>query len=373
MKLIQVNPKNSVMIKKYIQLPYSIYKDNPYWVPPLSNPLKKLLIKGSGMQLRGGPYALFMVEKNNSYVARLLVGVNKKKNKEQNQNQGYFSLFECINDINVARFLMNGALDWLKVHKVDSITGPVSPTNGDDFRGVLIEGFEEVPAINTSYTMGYYKDLLESLDFEKHLDFYAFSIDFDEMDDSRVKKLVEYGKKKINLSLLPFNKKKAKRDIKEVYEIFIEAMQTYWDHLEIPTYRQFYEEFITMKSLLDPDLIYIARVDQKPVGFVAGLPDYNQVLYHLKGKRNLFSILKFLYYKRKISRVRMFMQFVVPKYQKSVVTPSLYLSLYEGFLKKGYKTMEASTIAEFNIDSLQSIKGVGFHPSRIYRIYEKKL
>ena len=69
----------------------------------------------------------------------------------------------------------------------------------------------------------------------------------------------------------------------------------------------------------------------------------------------------------------MFMQFVIPKYQKSVVTPGLYLALYEGFLRKRYINMEASTIAEFNIDSLQTIKGVGFDVSRIYRVYKKSL
>lgn len=87
--------------------------------------------------------------------------------------------------------------------------------------------------------------------------------------------------------------------------------------------------------------------------------------------RNFFSILKFLYYRNKITRARMFMQFVIPKYQKSVVTPGLYLALYEGFLRKGYKDMEASTIAEFNIDSLQTVKCVGFDVSRIYRVYKK--
>ena len=67
----------------------------------------------------------------------------------------------------------------------------------------------------------------------------------------------------------------------------------------------------------------------------------------------------------------MFMQFVIPIYQKTVVTPGLYLKLYEGFRKKGYTDMEASTIAEFNIESLQTIKGVGFDVSRVYRIYKR--
>lgn len=203
------------------------------------------------------------------------------------------------------------------------VTGPVSPTNGDDFRGVLIDGFDEFPAVNTTYTMEYYKDLFQELNYEKYLDFYAFSMNFDEVDaiSDRIKKLVEYGKKKVKLSIKPLNKKQLDDDVKGVYDVFIEAQQSFWDHLELPTYEKFYDEFLSMKFLLDSDLIYIARVNNVAVGFIAGIPDYNQVLYNFKGKLNVLSLFKFLYYKNKISRARMFMQFVIPKYQKSVVTP----------------------------------------------------
>ena len=375
MKLIQINLKDKKMLKRFVQIPYKIYRENPNWVPPIEKSLIKTITHGNSMQLRGGPYTLFMVEEDGSYIARLLVGINQNKNKQKNQNEGYFSLFECVNNRNAAKILLDGATNWLKEYGIDMVTGPVSPTNGDDFRGVLIDGFDEFPAVNTTYTMEYYKDLFQELNYEKYLDFYAFSMNFDEVDatSDRIKKLVEYGKKKVNLSIMPLNKKRLDNDVKGVYDVFIEAQQSFWDHLEVPTYEKFYDEFLSMKFLLDSDLIYIASVNNITVGFIAGIPDYNQVLYHFKGKLNIFSILKFFYYKTKITRARMFMQFVIPKYQKSVVTPGLYLALYEGFQKKGYKDMEASTIAEFNIDSLQTIKGVGFDVSRIYRIYKKVL
>lgn len=375
MKLIQINLKDKKMLKRFVQIPYKIYRENPNWVPPIEKSLIKTITHGNSMQLRGGPYTLFMVEEDGSYIARLLVGINQNKNKQKNQNEGYFSLFECVNNRNAAKILLDGATNWLKEYGIDMVTGPVSPTNGDDFRGVLIDGFDEFPAVNTTYTMEYYKDLFQELNYEKYLDFYAFSMNFDEVDatSDRIKKLVEYGKKKVKLSIKPLNKKQLDDDVKGVYDVFIEAQQSFWDHLEVPTYEKFYDEFLSMKFLLDSDLIYIARVNNVAVGFIAGIPDYNQVLYNFKGKLNVLSLFKFLYYKNKISRARMFMQFVIPKYQKSVVTPGLYLALYEGFLRKGYINMEASTIAEFNIDSLQTIKGVGFDVSRIYRVYKKSL
>lgn len=109
--------------------------------------------------------------------------------------------------------ILDVALKWLKSHKVDMVTGPVSPTNGDDFRGVLLTGFDERPAVNTTYTMNYYKDIFDQLGYEKYLDFYVFSMNFDgvEKTKDRVVKLIEYGKKKVNLSIEPFNKSKWKK------------------------------------------------------------------------------------------------------------------------------------------------------------------
>ena len=46
------------------------------------------------------------------------------------------------------------------------VTGPISPTNGDDFRGIMLEGSNEIPTINTTYTMDYYKDLFEQLNYK---------------------------------------------------------------------------------------------------------------------------------------------------------------------------------------------------------------
>lgn len=109
MKLIQINLKDKKMLKEFVQMPYKIYQNNPNWVPPIEKSLIKTITYGNSMQLKGGPYTLFMVEDDNSYIARLLVGAN----------------------------------NWLREHGIDMVTGPISPTNGDDFRGVLISGIRQ--------------------------------------------------------------------------------------------------------------------------------------------------------------------------------------------------------------------------------------
>ena len=85
MEVIKIDPKDKKMINEFINLPYNIYKDNPYWVPPLKRTIKKILLKGDSMQLSGGPYIMFMVKDNNSYLARILVGVNFEKTSKESK------------------------------------------------------------------------------------------------------------------------------------------------------------------------------------------------------------------------------------------------------------------------------------------------
>ncbi len=368
--VIQIDKTNRSDVKKFVDFAFELYKNNKYWVPPLKNKQIKLLTRGESMQLSSKDYELFAVIYDGKIVGRILVGINHVKNKQKNSNEGYFSLFECIDDVKAASLLIDTARDWLKKRGAEFFTGPVSPTNGDDDRGILIEGFNRMPTVNTAYTMDYYPKLFKSIGLSKYLDFYAFAINFDNAKVERVKNVVEYGKKKSSINIAPLNFNDIETDVKDIYNILVNSMRSQWDHLETPTFSQLNEEFKMLKSMIDPALVLIARVKDEPVGFVAGIPDYNQALCHMKGKMNIISAIKFLYYKYHITRVKFFMQFVIPQYQGTFVLPSLYLAMYENFLKRGYLSMECATVAEINAGSLNTLEGVGFEKCMTYRIYK---
>ena len=373
MRLIHAEPNDRRILRRFLQFPYDLYRRSPCWVPPLRAPLERLLRNGSGMQLGGGPYRLFLLEHEGKAVGRVLAGVNRVKNRQRQRNEGYFSLFECIDDPDAAKMLMSGAMDWLASKRVDIVTGPVSPTNGDDFRGIVIEGQDQIPAVNTTYTMPYYPRLLEEFGFTKYLDFHALTLVFDEQELGRLKRIVEYGRTRNRLEIRPLDRKDIPGEVRAIHKVMTASMLAHWEHLEVPTEQQIREEFESLKSLIDPELILIARIDGEPVGFVAGIPDYNQVLIHLKGRLTPLAAVKYLHFRKRISRIRMFMQFVLPQYQNTFVTPTLYLDIFERFTKRGYSVMEGSTIAESNLASIGTIRGVGFIPNRVYRIYQKPI
>ena len=68
-----------------------------------------------------------------------------------------------------------------------------------------------------------------------------------------------------------------------------------------------------LKPILDENWAFVAEKDGEPVGAALTLPDYNQVLIHLNGRLLPFGWAKFLWYRRKIDRVRVFALGVKPR------------------------------------------------------------
>ena len=100
------------------------------------------------------------------------------------------------------------------------------------------------------------------------------------------------------------------------------------------------------------------------------MPDYNQIIKRMNGKMNLSGIIKFLYYKKKIDRLRFFVLFVIPEYRNKGVTQAMYLKMLRTAIEKGYKEVEGSTIWDYNVPMINDILKVGGELSKTYRVYE---
>ena len=126
-----------------------------------------------------------------------------------------------------------------------------------------------------------------------------------------------------------------------------------------------------LRPFADADLIYIARNENdEPIAFNITMPDYNQIIKRMNGKMNLSGIIKFLYYKKKIDRLRFFVLFVIPEYRNKGVTQAMYLKMLRTAIEKGYKEVEGSTIWDYNVPMINDILKVGGELSKTYRVYE---
>jgi hypothetical protein len=360
-------------LKKFIALPWVIYQNDPNWVPPLRGQQLRTLQGKNNPLLANGEHTFFLAQVGEKVVGRLLVGINRKLNREKNKQEGYLSLFEAIEDREVAFALFDAASQWLRARGISSIVGPVSPTNGDDNRGILIQGFDGPPVLMNSYNPPYYESFFEDYGFGKDMDLFAFYLDVASLDTERFDRVVSYAMRKYQFRIDRFDRKQLNREIRDIKKILDLAMPATWEHLTPPSLEEIRSEFQTLVQFMDADLVYIARSGKEPIGFVVGLPDYNQVLKRLNGRLFPLGWAKYLWYKRRITGARVFIQFVVPQFRNKAVNGAIYHRLMVEARKKGYKYGEGSAIAEMNKESIRSVEGAGGRLYRTYRIYRKEL
>jgi GNAT superfamily N-acetyltransferase len=366
--------KSKSELRKFIDLQWQLYMDDPYWVPPLKNDMLKTLLGKNNPLFENGEHAFFMAYFEDKPAARICVGINKSVNDKKNMKEGYISLFESINNREVAFAIFDRAVVWLKERGMNSIKGPLSPTNGDDYKGLLVQGFDGAPVLMNSYNPEYYVRFFEEYGFDKHLDLYAYYHDINSaVSIEKNRKLVEFAMKRYNFQVDTIDLKnldKEARDVKEIMEI---AMPEDWEELTPPTLEEVKAEISRLRQLADKDLITIARSEGKPIGFLVALPDYNQVLKKLNGSLFPFGFIKFLWYRRKITGLRIFGMFVVPEFRKKAVSGAMLYKCYENAIKNGYKYGEGSTIGETNHAMRNDIEKTGGLLYRTYRLYKKEI
>ncbi|MGE5577685.1 MAG: hypothetical protein ACM3TT_10900 [Syntrophothermus sp.] len=360
--------------RNFIRTPWLIYRGDPFWVPPLLQDMRDTLNIKKNPLLKLGPHAFFLAYKDGKLAGRIGVGIDEKLNGAKKRKEGYFTLFEAVADYEVARALFDAGCGWLREKGMESVTGPASPTNGDDYRGLLISGFGSPPVLMDSYNPKYYVDFFDRYGFEKSFDRFAYYFDLRPPIPEKMIRGVDYAMQRYQFTVDPIDLKKLDAELAAVKEIIDRTMPEDWPDMIPPTMEEIRAEAGRLLQVAEPDLIQIARtLDGKPIGFSIALPDYNQVLIRLNGRLFPFGIFKFLWLKRKITDGRSFVMFVVPEFHKKGVSGAIYLKTLQAAQRKGYVYGEGSTIGEFNLRMRRDAEGAGGLHYKTYRVYVKSL
>lgn len=366
-----VEVKSRKHLRGFIDLPYDLYVDDPNWVP-LLKVLTRRTVRGRDNALfSNGVHSAYILKDGKKTIGRVIVGIDEKANREKDFKRGYITLFECINNQEAAFALFDKAVDWLKERDMEFIEGPVSPTNGDDYRALLLDGYDSPPVLFDSYNPPYYIDLFEAYGFEKYRDFYAFQFTADRFPSERFVKVVEYALKKYDFHIDTLDPKNMDKEIGDIRKVLVQAVPESWTHFVIPSVEDIKKEADMLMLFLDPDLVCIARKNGtgEPISFVVGAPDYNQVFMKMNGRLLPFGIFKFLYYKRKIDRIRVFIQFVIPEYQGRAVNAAIFHHYMKNAESKGIFEAEGSTVGEGNDQSMRVLEATGGKVYKTYRMY----
>ncbi len=358
----------------FLHLPWRIYHGDRDWVPPLLSDVRDAIRPPqAGDPRRETTHVAFIARRNGEPAGRLYAAFDPALNARKGTAAGHLSLFEAVNDDGVAGALFEQALAWLRGRGVALVRGPVCPAGPaiDETKGLLVDGFEHRPVVLTSYNPPYYQRLFKCAGFEKDADVYAYHLDATRLFSKNPGKAVEYAGRRYGFQVAGMNLRNVEAEVLAIKHVLDLAVPAEWPDMVAPSLEEVRTMARRLVPLVDPDITAIVRAGDEPVGFGLAIPDYNQVLAHLNGRITPLGALKYFWYKRRITRARIFIMFVVPAFRQKGVAHAIYYRIFDRGTSKGYMHGEASTIGETNRQMRADIEKLGGEKYKTFRVYAK--
>ena len=371
---LEIRPVHSTGdLRRFLRLPYRLYRDEPNWVAPLRFERRQFLDRRKNPFFEHGRAEYFLALRDGRVVGRVSAQVDDNFQAFQENKWGWFGFFECENDPEAARALLDRADQWLRGQGCDRMVGPADFTTNDEC-GVLLEGHDRTPLILSPWTHRYYPELLEGAGMAKAMDLLMWELHISGRDKVNpvIWKLADQVEARHGVVVRPFRKKDIESEISRFMEVYNSAWERNWGFVPM-TRPEFLAQAKDLKKIAHPALMHVAEVAGAPVGFVVALPDVNVAARACKGRLLPFGWLRFLRAMKKVETIRVITLGILPQWRRAGIEMLLMHQVIRRGLDAGFRACEASWILEDNRDMLGPLEQLGHRPWRRYRIYEKAL
>ena len=361
-------------VRRFLNVSYAIYRNDPHWVAPLLMDLKKVFTDANPL-FEHAEMQLWVAVQAGRDIGRIAGIVDRNFNACQQEHAAFFGFFECVNDRAAAHALMEAAVSWARSKGLKKVLGPLNPTTNEE-GGLLVSGFDSSPVFMMTYNPPYYADLVAGEGFTKAKDLLAYFFDLGNTPMERFARIAaKFKKREPDIAIMPIRRRKLAQSLVKVKAVYNEAWQDNWGFVPM-TDAEIHFLADRLKPLLTEGLAYVAETPQEPVGFLLAMPDFNQAFKPLKGRLLTPKLLGFLPYvaRWKVPDIcRVITLGVKARYRgRGIEAAMLAEGLRTGF-KLGFRSVEASWILEDNTAVQRIIELFGGKPYKTYRIYQRPL
>ncbi|MHC4549047.1 MAG: N-acetyltransferase [Planctomycetota bacterium] len=346
-------------------LPARLHGAHPAFVPMLHLAFADLFDRRRNPFWREAQACEWLAWRGGAPVGR--VGACRDPALAQVAGCGAVGFFDAAEDPEAAAALFGAAQRWLAERGCRRARGPLNYTIHDT-AGVLVQGFDTPPTIDTTWNPAYYGPLWESNGWAGAQDMLGLA-GLVGSGPARGRRFAERARRK-GAVVRPVDLRRFDAEAARVCAIFNRAWSENWGHVPIPV-----DEFVykarSLKAVLDPDVIRIAEVDGEPVGLMLALPDLNVAVRKTRGRLLPFGWVRLLR-ARRCGRCRVMLLGVVPGYRRRGIEALL---LSESFRAESlrYPWAEASWVLADNREMLNGLGLYNLHPYKRWRVYERDL
>ncbi len=364
-------------LDRFIRVPWRIYRDDPYWVPPLIAERRGHLDRHKNPYFDHAEVAFWIARRGAAVVGRISAQVDRAYLDYHQDSTGQFGLLEADDDPAIFAALLGTAEDWLRTRSMRRVRGPFSLSINDE-SGLLIDGFDTPPSIMMNHAPPYYGARIEALGYTTAKDLVAYDYDSFEPMPAVAASLVKRIRKSPEVQLRPMRKKQYDEELRIILGIFNDAWADNWGFVPLSE-AEVAHTAKELKPLIRGDLVCIAELDGAPVAMAVSLPNLNEAIADLDGKLLPFGWAKLLWRLkvRPPRSARVALMGVRRELQRTPVGGAIAFAVIdtirESHMRQGVRQVELSWVLEDNHPMRRIIEAVGGRHYKTYRVYERDL
>lgn len=322
-------------LKQFVRFPFSLYKNNPYWVPPIIREELESFDPDKNPVFEHAEARFFLAYRDGKIAGRIAAIVNWTEIREQQVKKMRFGWMDFIDDKEVSKLLLEKVEKIGREHGLEFLEGPVGFSNLDKV-GVLTEGFDQIGTMVTWYNHPYYQDHFRALGFvpaNKFIESYFYTRN---ADASRYERMAQVIKSRYDLRPLSFRKtKEVLPFVDEMFELFnlsYEKLPSFVSvsKKQIAYFKKKYIPFI------NPEFIkMVVDKENRLIAFAITMPSFAKALQKAGGKLFPTGFLHLLLARKKSKESIFYLIGILPSYRKKGVTAIIFDEYHKSFKKYG--------------------------------------
>lgn len=359
----EISGKNA--LKAFVKFPFQLYKNHPYWVPPLIKEEVESFDPNVNPVFEHAEAKFFLAYENGEIKGRVVTIANSIEIEQQKIPKMRFGWMDFVDDKRVSAALFDKIEEMGRAYQLEFMEGPVGFSNLDKV-GVLTEGYDSLGSMATWYNHPYYVDHYEAYGFKKEKKFVESMFWVKDSQPERYKKMSRIIKKRYKLRSVNF--KKPSEVMPYVDELFALFNKSYARLSSFVPMTQSQIQFFKDKyvGFINPEFVKVILDEQdKMIAFGITLPSFARALQKAQGKLFPFGFLHLLWAKKHSKSSTFYLIGVDPEFQKKGVTALIFEDFYNSFVKNGIEKAIITPELEDNKD-IQLIWD-GFNPIHFKR------
>lgn len=375
MKVKEVNDSESE--REFIDFPKYHYRNDPNWVCPLDSDIQSLFdVEANPLLQKGGDANRWLLYDDHNRICGRISAFFKTSTIENEQlKTAGIGHFECVNNQDAANRLFDTAVNWLQEYSIQAVDAPVNFGENNNNWGLLVDGFTQ-PVLGMNYHFPYYRELFENYGFQLYFRQYSYRLDLAKRFPERFWKIAEWVNNKPGYSFQHFSWNKSEKFLIDIVSIYNEAWADFKEDFTPMDIDQLRKSMEKARPIVDPEMVWFAYYQERPIAFFIMFPDVNQILKKFNGKLTLWNKLRFYFYKRTntITRTRALVAGVVPDFQNSGVESAIFYQLKKIMDRKPqYKEVDLSWVGDFNPKMRAIYEAVGATHEKTHHTYRLML